>query len=77
MMILSLDNLASRYHCLPSEAMSRGSTFDLYVLDVSARWARHQQDVADGKVPEKKALTVEQMKAMIASARSENAVKEN
>jgi len=43
-MILSLDNLAHRYHCLPSEALSRATTFDLYVLDVSTRWQIHQQE---------------------------------
>lgn len=45
-MILSLDNLAHRYHCLPSEALSRASTFDLYVLDVSTRWQIRSQEQA-------------------------------
>lgn len=43
MMMLSLDNLAHRYSILPSEALMRGTTLDLRVLDVSARWQQHQQ----------------------------------
>jgi hypothetical protein len=43
MMMLSLDNLAHRYGILPTEALMRGSTLDLRVLDVSARWQQHQQ----------------------------------
>lgn len=67
MALISLDNLAHRYNLLPSEALNRATTFDLKVLDVSARWQRHQQDVADGKVVAKKrtTLTQEEMQAMI------------
>ena len=43
MMMLSLDNLAHRYSILPSEALMKGTTLDLRVLDVSARWQNHQQ----------------------------------
>jgi len=43
MMMLSLDNLAHRYSVLPTEALMRGTTLDLRVLDVSARWQQHQQ----------------------------------
>lgn len=70
-MILTLDNLAARYHCLPSEAMARGTTFDLYVLDVSAKWSQYQQDVRDGKAPAKPLpkLSAEQMKQMIQEVR--------
>lgn len=71
MMILTLDNLAYRYKCLPSEALSRATTLDLYVLDVSAKWERHRQDVAEGRTPDGSLPNVEEMKAMIANARSE------
>ena len=71
MMMLTLDNLASRYHCLPSEALARSSTFDLVVLDISAKWARHQQDVAEGRTPSGKLPSQDEMKAMIAQVRSE------
>jgi hypothetical protein len=41
-MVLTLDNLAHRYGVLPSEAMARATTFDIYVLDVSAKWLKYQ-----------------------------------
>jgi len=47
-MALSLDNLAHRYNCLPSEALARATTFDLYVLDISAKYSKYQQDKAAG-----------------------------
>lgn len=72
MMLISLDNLAARYHCLPSEALARASTFDLHVLDVSARWSKYQQEKADrgessAEITPK--LSVDEMKAMIARVR--------
>lgn len=70
-MILTLDNLAHRYMCLPSEALSRATTLDLYVLDISTKWAKYRQDIAEGKVPEVKQPSIEEMKAMIARVRSE------
>lgn len=69
-MMLTLDNLATRYHCLPSEALMNASTFDLYVLDISAKWARHQQDVQEGRTPSGNLPSQDEMKAMIANARS-------
>jgi len=72
-MILSLDNLAAKYHLLPSEALERATTFDLYVLDTSARWLRYQQEVAEstakGAPPPRKKLTEAEMKAMIAKVK--------
>ena len=71
MLLLTLDNLANRYNCLPSQALAYGTTFDLHVLDVSAKWSKHQQEVAEGKSPEAKKLSKEEMLAMIARVRSE------
>jgi hypothetical protein len=69
-MILSLDNLAAKYHLLPSEALERATTFDLYVLDTSARWSKHQQDIADGKVaPKTSGLSVSKMQEMMRRAK--------
>lgn len=42
-MLVSLDNLAHRYNCLPSEALERATTFDLMVLDNSTQWHNHKQ----------------------------------
>lgn len=66
-MILTLDRLAERYNCLPSEALTRATTMDLRVLEVQAKWTRHQQDLEDGKSSAKLTpnLTQEQMQAMI------------
>jgi hypothetical protein len=71
MMVLTLDNLAHRYKCLPSEAMAKGTTFDLYVLDVSAKWSKYQQDKAEGKKPGAKQPSQAEMMAMIKRARGE------
>lgn len=48
MLAITLDNLAHRYNCLPSEAFARATTFDLYILDISARWVRHQENKSNG-----------------------------
>jgi hypothetical protein len=41
-MILTIDTLAERYGMLPSEAMARGSTFDLYVMDAAISYHNYQ-----------------------------------
>ena len=64
-MIITLDNLASRYHCLPSEALARSTTFDLYVLDVSSRWSNYQQEMAATGRPPVPKLSQERMLDMI------------
>lgn len=64
-MLLTLDNLASRYNCLPSQAMKHGTTFDLHVLDVSAKWNKRQQEIAEGKTPQSRVPTQDEMLAMI------------
>lgn len=68
MMLLSIDNLCSKYHLLPSEAMSRANTFDLYVLDVSAKWVKYQQDQANGK-GKRSDPTPDEMQAMLDKVR--------
>lgn len=68
-MILTLDNLAYRYNCLPSEALERATTFDLYVLDISTKWEQHRNDVANG-TSQPKQVSIAEMQAMIAKTRS-------
>lgn len=70
-MLITLDNLAHRYRCLPSEALARSTTFDLYVLDVSSKWMRHQQERADGRSPSFKKPSQAEMVAMLKQARGE------
>jgi hypothetical protein len=49
MLVLTIDNLATKYHCLPSEILDKADTFDLYTMDISTKFRKHQQDAADGK----------------------------
>jgi hypothetical protein len=72
-MLLTIDNLACRYHVLPSEAMARASTFDLHVMDTAARHQRYQQQCAELEQNLKSGRTrpvappnQEQMQAMLA-----------
>lgn len=64
-MLLTIDNLANRYNCLPSQALANGTTFDLHVLDVSAKWSKRQSDIQEGKVPATKQPSQAEMLAMI------------
>lgn len=64
-MLLTIDNLATRYHVLPSEAARNADTFDLIVLDLSSKWNKRQHDIQqNGGVEPQPELTQEQM-AMI------------
>lgn len=53
--------------------MARGNTFDLYVLDVSAKWSKYQNDKADGKTPSTAVNqpTQEELLAMIKRTKGE------
>ena len=70
-MILTLDNLACRYHVLPGEALARATTFDLHVMDTAVRHQRYQQERADVEQdlkrpkPRARPPTQEQMQAML------------
>jgi hypothetical protein len=75
-MFLSLDNLAHRYNCLPSQALNTASTIDLYVLDLSAKWHVYQQDISEGRTV-KHDLTQEQMQSMIHNVRNNNDKNDN
>jgi hypothetical protein len=63
--MITIDNLAHRYSILPSEALSRATTFDLAVLDASAKWERYQHDKANGVKPKEPELTQKEMLAMV------------
>ena len=63
-----IDGVATRYHVLPSEVMSRADTFDLMVMDVAQSWHNHQQRLAESRargepdpVPEIPLNTLQQM----------------
>jgi hypothetical protein len=78
-MILTIHNLAENYKCLPTEAMARATTFDLYVLDVHTKWLKYQheqekarqgQGKTKGQVFKQPRLSQEQLKAMMERSRS-------
>jgi len=63
-MLLSIDAIGKRYSLLPSEVMSRASTFDLVVLDAALGYQSYIQDQADGKRATPKLSQEEMMAAM-------------
>ena len=44
-----LDNLATRYHLLPSQVLATADTLDFLVMDVVLAYNRYEQDKADAK----------------------------
>jgi len=77
-MMITLDNLAHRYQCLPSEALSRGNTLDLKVLHLSSAWQHHQQEEAEAQAnpgaprkPKRTRHTPEQLQAMLDAVRNQ------
>ncbi len=70
-MMITLDHLAHRYQCLPSEALSRGNTLDLKVLHLSSAWQRHQHEEAENPGSSKrKNLSTDQLQAMVDAVRN-------
>ena len=63
-MLLSIDAIGKRYSLLPSEVMTRASTFDLVVLDAALGYQTYIQDKADGKKAPVNASQQELMAAM-------------
>jgi len=53
-MVMAIDAMSSRYGLLPSEVMSRASTFDLFIYDSAVSYLNYAQDRANGKAPEYK-----------------------
>lgn len=76
-MILTIHNLAENYKCLPSEIMARGTTFDLYVLDIHTKWVKYQHEQEKARqggaktMPSKHNFSQEQLLAMIKRTRSD------
>jgi hypothetical protein len=42
--VFTLDNLGKRYGLLPSEVISRASTFDLVIMDMAIGYEHHVQE---------------------------------
>jgi len=51
--ILQIDGLGKRYGMLPSEVLSRGNTFDLYIMDCALTFENfhHKKAANKGKMP--------------------------
>lgn len=47
-MVVSLDRLCSRYHILPSQAILKADTFDMWVMDISLRYDKVQEQKKNG-----------------------------
>jgi hypothetical protein len=69
--MLTLDNLAHRYNCLPSEALARATTFDLKVLDLSSKYVKYLHDKENGITPQAKHPSQSEMIEMLKRARNE------
>ena len=58
-MILCLDQLGKRYGMLPSEVISKATTFDLVIMDTAMTLERHQQEASQpGYIPD---ISVEEL----------------
>ena len=69
-MILAIDNMASKYHCLPSKVLAMGTTFDLRVCEIATMWHNRQNEQATtGRVPAAKP-TEQQMLEMLAKVKN-------
>ena len=64
-MILAIDNMAAKYHYLPSEVLATGTTFDLRVAEIATMWSNRQNEQATtGRAPAPKP-TQQQMLEML------------
>jgi hypothetical protein len=63
--ILQVDGLGKRYGLLPSEILSRGNTFDLYIMDCALTFENYHNKKAanNGKdpIPEYKPSELEEI----------------
>ena len=73
-MLITIDNISTRYHKLPSEILAEGSTFDLLVANTGIMWEHKQQQDAETErsgntLPKPQKLTQQEMLDMIKRAR--------
>lgn len=75
--MITIDNLAHRYGLLPSEALARGSSYDLKVMAISNTYHNKMREEQQNKglkgnkpvVPEAPVLSKEEMIKMIKKVR--------
>jgi len=69
-MLITVDNLAQRYHLLPSECMERATTFDLFVMEIGSRYAVVREQKRNGTyIKPTPKLSQEEMLAMVKRAK--------
>ena len=68
-----LDNLATRYHLLPSRVLAEADTLDFLVMDVMLAYTQYQQDKAEAKrtgtAPRAPDIPINTLEQMIERAR--------
>ena len=68
-----IDTVASRYHCLPSNILANGDTFDVWVannaIDLQHRHRERAEALEKGEAVPVKPPSQEQMLAMMARAK--------
>jgi len=47
-----IDSMAKRYGLLPSELMSRATTFDMVIMDSAQGWINYQQSKNSNSIPD-------------------------
>lgn len=47
-MVLTIDTMAKRYKMLPTEVLSKATTFDLYIMDAAVAYHNYQTNKAMG-----------------------------
>jgi hypothetical protein len=71
-MYLTVHNLAQNYSLLPSEVLSRASTFDLYILDLHHKYVNREQARQSGQAPPvSRSYSKDELAAMLQSAREQ------
>jgi hypothetical protein len=51
--VLCIDQLGKRYGMLPSDIITRASTFDLVIMDIAMTLERHEQEASQpGYIPD-------------------------
>lgn len=71
--ILLIDNIATRYHSLPSKILSEGDTFDVFISNAALEIQQYHQKVLEaereGKAKPHKPISEKEMLAMVAEAK--------
>lgn len=63
-----IDQLATRYALLPSEILTRATTFDLYILDAAVSYENYLHAKAENKV-DANSYTTEELQEMMRAAK--------